>query len=83
MASQEVTSRVEVGKVVSDKMNNTIVVLVERKVQHPKYGKTITKSTKLHAHDAEEIAKIGDKVKIRETKPFSKTKTWELVEVVA
>lgn len=83
MASQEVTSRVEVGKVVSDKMNNTIVVLVERKVQHPKYGKTITKSTKLHAHDAKEIAKIGDKVKIRETKPFSKTKTWELVEVVA
>ena len=81
--SVEVSGRTATGTIVSDKMTNTIVVLVERKVRHPKYGKYMKKSTKMHAHDAGSIGKIGDKVKIRETKPFSKTKTWELVEILA
>lgn len=79
----EVNSRTAVGTITSDKMTNTIVVLVERKVKHPKYGKYTKKSTKMHVHDAQSIGKIGDKVKIRETKPFSKTKTWELVEILS
>lgn len=75
--------RTAVGRVVSDKMMETIVVLVERKVKHAKYGKYITKSTKMHAHDADNKCKMGDIVKIRETRPISKTKSWELVEVVS
>lgn len=81
--STETNSRTAIGRVVSDKMMETIVVLVERKVKHPKYGKYITKSTKMHAHDAENKCKVGDFVKIRETKPISKTKSWELVEVIS
>ena len=81
--SVEVSGRTATGTIVSDKMTNTVVVLVERKVRHPKYGKFMKKSTKMHVHDASSKGKIGDKVKIRETKPFSKTKTWELVEILA
>ena len=68
------------GTVISDKMKDTIVVLVERRVKHPKYGKIIKRSTKLHAHDAGNRAKIGDVVTIQECRPISKTKSWTLVE---
>ena len=70
------------GKVVSDKMDKSIVVLIERRVQHPLYGKLIRRSTKLHAHDENNTAKIGDIVTIKESRPISKTKAWTLVEVV-
>lgn len=70
------------GKVVSDKMDKSIVVLIERRVQHPLYGKSIRRSTKLHAHDENNTAKTGDVVTIKESRPISKTKAWALVEVV-
>lgn len=70
------------GKVVSNKMDKTIVVLVERRVKHPKYGKYIMRSSKMHAHDADNQCHLGDLVKIRETRPISKMKTWELLEII-
>jgi small subunit ribosomal protein S17 len=70
-----------VGKVVSNKMDKTVVVLVERKIKHPKYGKFIKKSTKLHAHTEQQV-EIGDFVKIYEIKPMSKTKSWKVLEIV-
>ncbi|WP_435337420.1 30S ribosomal protein S17 [Acinetobacter sp. LH3_13] len=76
------TVRTLTGKVVSDKMEKSIVVLIERQVQHPLYGKLIRRSTKLHAHDEKNTAKIGDVVTIKESRPMSKTKSWTLVEVV-
>ncbi len=69
------------GRVVSDKMDKTVTVVVERKVRHPLYGKFIKRSTKLHVHDEENIAKEGDTVVIKESRPYSKTKSWALVEV--
>ena len=78
----EKTVRTLTGKVVSDKMDKSIVVLIERRVQHPLYGKLIRRSTKLHAHDENNTAKIGDVVTIKESRPISKTKSWTLVEVV-
>ena len=76
------TVRTLTGKVVSDKMDKSIVVLIERQVQHPLYGKLIRRSTKLHAHDENNTAKVGDVVTIKESRPISKTKSWTLVEVV-
>lgn len=76
-------ARTKVGKVVSDKMQKTIVVAVERTVKHPKYGKIMKKITKLHAHDENEVCSIGNTVKISETRPISKLKTWTLVEVIS
>ncbi|AWV87392.1 30S ribosomal protein S17 [Acinetobacter radioresistens] len=78
----ENTVRTLTGKVVSDKMDKSIVVLIERRVQHPLYGKLIRRSTKLHAHDENNVAKLGDLVTIKESRPISKTKSWTLVEVV-
>lgn len=78
----EKTVRTLTGKVVSDKMDKSIVVLIERRVQHPLYGKLIRRSTKLHAHDENNVAKLGDLVTIKESRPISKTKSWTLVEVV-
>ncbi len=78
----ENTVRTLTGKVVSDKMDKSIVVLIERRVQHPLYGKLIRRSTKLHAHDENNVAKLGDLVTIKESRPISKTKAWALVEVV-
>ena len=78
----ENTVRTLTGKVVSDKMEKSIVVLIERRVQHPLYGKLIRRSTKLHAHDENNTAKVGDVVTIKESRPISKTKSWTLVEVV-
>ncbi len=72
----------KVGKVVSDKMQKSITVLVERKVKHPMYGKFMTKSKKFMAHDEENNAGIGDTVRIAETRPLSKNKRWRLVEIL-
>lgn len=79
--SQETIVRTVTGKVVSDKMDKTITVLVERRVKHPVYGKYMTRSTKLHAHDENNECKAGDLVTIKETRPYSKSKTWALVKV--
>ena len=73
--------KVRSGVVVSNKMNKTIIVSVERLVKHPALGKTIRKSKKLYAHDEENKAKIGDKVVVMETRPMSKLKKWRLVKV--
>lgn len=70
------------GKVVSNKMDKSITVLTERRVKHPVYGKFLSKSSKLHAHDENNECAIGDVVTIRECRPISKTKSWTLVEVV-
>jgi len=70
------------GRVVSNKMDKSITVVVERFVKHPIYGKFIKRSTKLHAHDESNTANEGDTVTIRECRPVSKTKTWTLVSVV-
>ncbi|KER10834.1 MAG: 30S ribosomal protein S17 [[Candidatus Thermochlorobacteriaceae] bacterium GBChlB] len=70
------------GKVVSNKMQKSIVVAIERRVQHPIYKKYFKKTTKLMAHDEKNDAKIGDVVRIMETRPLSKRKSWRLVEVV-
>ena len=77
----ETLPRTLMGKVVSDKMQNSIVVLVERQVKHDKYHKFIKRSTKIHAHDQENSASVGDFVVIEEYRPISKTKSWKLVEI--
>jgi len=74
--------KMRIGVVISDKMDKTITVAVERKVKHPIYGKFVKKTTKFHAHDEKQECTIGDIVKIMETRPLSKTKRWRLVEVV-
>ncbi len=74
--------KVRVGKVVSDKMDKTIVVAVERSTRHPLYGKTIRKTKKYKVHDEGNECRIGDKVRIMETRPLSKEKRWRLVEIV-
>lgn len=70
------------GRVVSNKMDKSITVLVERRVKHPKYGKFVRKSTKIHAHDDGNQCHEGDVVTIEECRPISKTKAWRLVEVI-
>ncbi len=70
------------GRVVSNKMDKTITVLVERRVQHPVYGKLMRKTSKIHAHDANNECKAGDLVIISEGRPISKTKAWRLVQIV-
>lgn len=71
-----------VGVVTSDKMNKSVVVMVERRVMHPKYGKFVKLSSKFMAHDEKDEAHIGDTVRIMETRPMSRLKRWRLVEVV-
>lgn len=75
--------RVLTGTVVSDKTDKTVVVLVERKVKHPLYGKIIRRSKKYHAHDEENVFKMGETVRIEETAPISKLKTWRVIERVS
>lgn len=70
------------GRVVSDKMDKSIVVLIERRVKHPMYGKFLSRSTKIHAHDETNQCKEGDLVTIRQTRPISKTKSWTLEAIV-
>ncbi len=71
-----------IGLVVSNKMDKSIVICVERKVKHPKYGKFVRKSTKFMAHDEKNDCNIGDTVRIMETRPLSKNKCWRLVEII-
>ncbi len=82
MSEVQKSERTVVGRVVSDKMHKTITVAIERLVQHPVYGKYIRRTTKLHVHDENNEAKIGDTVEIKESRPYSKTKSWVLVRVV-
>ncbi len=82
MSGAENSTRTATGKVVSNKMDKTITVLVERRVKHPVYGKYISRSSKLHAHDEQNQCNIGDTVTVAESRPISKSKTWKLVEVV-
>ena len=78
----ENVTRTASGKVVSNRMDKSIVVLVERRVKHPVYGKFMKKSTKLHIHDENNECGVGDTVQISECRPVSKTKSWTLVKVV-
>ncbi len=80
--STESIQRTLQGKVVSDKMDKSITVLIERQVKHPIYGKFIKRSTKIHAHDEANECKMGDVVKVVECRPLSKTKSFKLVEIV-
>jgi small subunit ribosomal protein S17 len=74
--------RIQTASVVSDKMDKSAVVLIERRVKHPIYGKFMRKSTKLHIHDENNECGVGDTVQISECRPISKTKSWKLVKVV-
>ena len=80
--SEEKVLRTATGKVVSDKMDKTVTVLVERQVKHPMYGKYLRRSTKFKVHDEENTCNEGDVVTIAECRPISKNKSWRLVEVV-
>lgn len=79
---QRALRKTRIGIVVSNKMQKTITVAIERKVQHPIYKKYFKKTTKLYAHDAKSECGVGDKVKIMETRPLSKLKRWRLVEII-
>lgn len=79
---QSVFKRTLIGKVVSDKMNKTVTVLVERYTKHPLYGKIISCTNKYHVHDELNQSKIGDIVEIQESRPFSKTKAWIIARIV-
>lgn len=81
--SEATTTRTVTGRVVSDKMNKSATVMIERKVKHPVYGKYIRRSTKLHIHDEDNTCKQGDLVMIEQCRPLSKTKSWKLVEVLS
>ena len=74
--------KVRVGKVVSTKMDKTIVVAIVDNVRHPKYGKIIKRTVKIHAHDEQNVCGLGDTVEVMETRPLSKTKRWRLVEII-
>jgi len=74
-------TRTVTGKVLSNKMNKSIVVLIERKVKHPVYGKYVKRSTKIHAHDEKNECSPGDEVTVKEVAPISKTKSWSLVSI--
>ena len=81
-ASARSARKVRVGVVVSDKMQKTVVVRLERRFPHPRYGKMVTRSTKVKAHDEQNDAKTGDTVRIMETRPLSRDKRWRVVEIV-
>jgi small subunit ribosomal protein S17 len=74
--------KVREGVVVSDAMQSTVVVAVVERVRHPRYGKTVQRTKKLYVHDAEDSAKVGDRVRVQETRPLSKLKRWRLTEIV-
>ncbi|MCU0833140.1 MAG: 30S ribosomal protein S17 [Chromatiaceae bacterium] len=82
MSAEEKGNRRLSGRVVSDAMDKTITVLVERRVQHPLYGKFIRRSTKVHAHDEDNACGRGDWVTVEQCRPLSKTKSWRLVEII-
>ena len=83
MSENNTTARTVEGRVVSNKMDKTVTVLVERNVKHELYGKYLRRSTKLHAHDEDNSCQEGDLVRVVECRPLSKTKTWRVVEVVS
>ena len=82
MTEERTLRKVRVGMVVSDKMDKTVVIAIEDNVKHPVYGKIIKRTLKVHAHDESNECGVGDKVKIMETRPLSKTKRWRVVEVI-
>ena len=82
MSTVEKMKRTQVGRVVSDRMNKTVTVLIERQVKHALYGKYMKRSTKVHAHDEENSCAVGDKVMIEECRPLSKNKSWRVVEIL-
>jgi small subunit ribosomal protein S17 len=82
VAKQDTQLRTVQGRVISNKMDKTVTIIVERLVKHALYGKYIRRSTKLHAHDAENACKEGDIVRVSECRPLSKTKNWRVVEIV-
>jgi small subunit ribosomal protein S17 len=81
-ASERNARKSRTGLVVSDKMQKTVVVAIERRVPHPVYGKMVTRTRRLKAHDEENSAKVGDTVRIVETRPLSKDKRWRVVEIM-
>ena len=82
MSETSAAVRVVTGRVISDRMDKTITVLIERRVKHPVYGKYIRRSTRLHVHDENNACRAGDLVTIQECRPYSRTKSWKLVEIV-
>ncbi|MEZ4357581.1 MAG: 30S ribosomal protein S17 [Eubacteriales bacterium] len=82
MSEQRGNRKTRIGVVVSDKMDKTIVIAIKTKVKHPLYGKTVNKTSKLKVHDENNQCKVGDIVKIMETRPLSREKRWRLVEVL-
>jgi small subunit ribosomal protein S17 len=82
MSSNEKIQRSQVGRVVSNKMEKTVTVRLERLVKHPLYGKYIRRSSKVHAHDENNECNEGDTVRISQTRPISKNKSWQVVEIV-
>lgn len=82
MSTTETIKRTQVGRVVSNKMDKTVTVLLERQVKHALYGKYIKRSTKVHAHDEDNSCGEGDKVKIAECRPLAKSKSWQVVEIL-
>ena len=82
MTEERTLRKVRVGMVVSNKMDKTVVIAIEDNVKHPVYGKIIKHTLKVHAHDEKNECGVGDKVKIMETRPLSKTKRWRVVEVI-
>ena len=82
-AGAKAATRPLIGRVVSDKMNKTVTVLVERRVKHPLYDKYIRRSTKIHAHDETDECNVGDSVSIVQCRPLSRTKAWRVHEVIA
>jgi small subunit ribosomal protein S17 len=82
MSEQQETNRTLIGQVVSDAMDKTITVTVERRVKHPVYGKFMKRSTKVHAHDETNECHTGDTVMVEQCRPLSKSKTWRLVKVL-
>ena len=82
MAEERKQRKVRTGLVVSDKMDRTVIVNIETTVRHPLYGKIYKRNSKLHAHDETNDAKTGDRVKVVETRPLSKTKRWRIVEIL-
>jgi small subunit ribosomal protein S17 len=82
MSEQETSNRTLVGQVVSNAMDKSITVTVERRVKHPVYGKYMSRSTKVHAHDEANECQVGDTVMVEQCRPLSKTKTWRLVKVL-
>jgi len=82
VSAEKKRTRTLTGKVLSNKMDKSITVLVERRVRHPVYGKYMTKSSKVHAHDEKNECNVGDVVSLSESKPISKTKAWQLVSIL-